>query len=103
LAEIIAGVAGQILGSNDISLAGNFFDSGLNSLSIVRMIAALEQKLGRQIPLIAAFQNPSPSLLAEWIVANNENVSLRDKGDRAIKRKLLRPLRKRAVAGPPST
>jgi len=93
--ELIAEIARQILGRESISLTSNFFELGLNSLSIARLITSLEQELGHPVPLMAAFENPTPSLLAEWLAAqDNSKKSQQQEASRTAKRKQLRSLRR---------
>ena len=55
----------QVLGIKDIGVNVNFFDLGGNSVLIATLLAQMEKKLDRKIPLPMLFQQPSIRQLAE--------------------------------------
>jgi amino acid adenylation domain-containing protein len=64
----------EMLGVQAVSVRDSFFDLGGHSLLAVRLIAAIERRYGRQLPLSALFQAPTVEALAAL---------LRDQGDSA--------------------
>jgi amino acid adenylation domain-containing protein len=49
----------QVLGRDDIGLDDNFFDAGGSSLGLVAIQAALGKELGRTVPIVTLFANPT--------------------------------------------
>ncbi len=56
--ELIAGVWSSLLGKSDIRRDDNFFDLGGHSLTVIQMLARLEQVFHREIELRAMFEFP---------------------------------------------
>jgi amino acid adenylation domain-containing protein len=73
----------EMLGVQAVSVRDSFFDLGGHSLLAVRLIAAIERRYGRQLPLSALFQAPTVEALAAL---------LRDQGGSAPASSLV-PLR----------
>nr|MDQ2769406.1 condensation domain-containing protein [Bacteroidota bacterium] len=57
----------SVLGRNGISTTDNFFDIGGNSLKAVRILARVQEQLGRQLGLAVFFQHPSVQVFASVI------------------------------------
>ena len=66
---LVADVWQQLLGVSPVGVHDNFFQLGGHSLLAVRMIAAIEQRTGRRLPLIALFQQPTVEHLARLLSA----------------------------------
>jgi len=65
----IAGLWATILQVDAISETDNFFDVGGSSLQLLALRAALQQKLGREIPVLWMFEHTSPLALATRLSA----------------------------------
>ncbi|KWX19449.1 hypothetical protein AFM11_35805, partial [Mycolicibacterium wolinskyi] len=62
--EILAGIYAQVLGLDQVSVDDSFFDLGGNSLSAMRVIAAVNSALGVGVSVRALFESPSVAQLA---------------------------------------
>jgi acyl carrier protein len=60
--------------TEDISIHDNFFDMGLNSLSIVKLSQLLRKDFGLEIEIAKFFSHPSVSELAQFIQSMNSYV-----------------------------
>ena len=58
-----------------IDVDTNFFELGVGSLGLVRILSRLEQELGEKISPVTAFSNPTVRLLARAI--SNEAIDVR--------------------------
>jgi amino acid adenylation domain-containing protein len=95
LEQIIAEVLQDVLQVGKVGLYDNFFDLGAHSLLIVRIRAALQERLGKEIPIVEMYKNPSINSLAKYI--GDEQVSgkaLNEGYDRASVRNTMRKRRK---------
>jgi aryl carrier-like protein len=80
--------------------AQNFFDAGLTSMAVVRLHAALRQRLAVDLPVTAMFEHPNLGALARYLSADNRqrppaaivhrHGSSSANGDRAERRRQLR-------------
>ncbi len=59
----------DLLGTSPIGVLDNFFDLGGHSLLAVRLAAAVEQQLGRHLPLGAVFEHPTVEQMAALLAA----------------------------------
>ncbi|KAI6717257.1 beta-ketoacyl synthase domain-containing protein [Diplocarpon mali] len=62
----------SILGHNRIGIHDNFFQIGGNSMGVVRMQKALEEFLGRQVPLATIFEHYTIKTLAACLIGSKE-------------------------------
>ncbi len=62
--RLIAGLFEDLLGAPAVGRADGFFDLGGHSLLVVRLLAALEERTGRRLPIAAVFRAPTPAGLA---------------------------------------
>jgi thioesterase domain-containing protein/acyl carrier protein len=65
--EILAGIYGQILGIERVGVDDSFFDLGGNSLSAMRLVAAINSALNVDIGVRAVFETPTVGGLAACI------------------------------------
>ena len=59
----------ETLGLEQVSLYDNFFDLGGNSLNGLQVIARMRKLLHMQIPIVALFEAPTVSAMADYLVA----------------------------------
>ncbi len=64
LPQQIAALWAAILQVNSVSASENFFDAGGTSLQLLALRTALQQKLGREVPVLWLFEHTSPQALA---------------------------------------
>ncbi len=57
----------EVLGVDWVGIRDNFFESGGHSLLAVRLMAQIQQKLHKQLPLASLFQNPTIAELAHLL------------------------------------
>ncbi|WP_370451132.1 amino acid adenylation domain-containing protein [Corallococcus sp. CA049B] len=65
----------EVLGVKPIGVRTSFFALGGHSLLAVRLVAALREQLGRDVPLAALFQHPTVEELARLLRAGTETWS----------------------------
>ncbi|MET8683179.1 amino acid adenylation domain-containing protein [Streptomyces sp. NPDC004732] len=65
--EILAGIFGRVLGLPQVGVDDAFFDLGGNSLSAMRVIAALRESFGSEIGVRALWEAPSVAGLARLV------------------------------------
>ncbi|RKH58629.1 non-ribosomal peptide synthetase, partial [Corallococcus interemptor] len=65
----------EVLGVKPIGVRTSFFALGGHSLLAVRLMAALREQLGRDVPLAALFQHPTVEELAKLLRAETETWS----------------------------
>jgi amino acid adenylation domain-containing protein len=65
--QIVAQVLQEVLQVDRVGVDENFFDLGAHSLQMVRVHAALNQRLEKPIPLVALFQYPNVRALSNFI------------------------------------
>lgn len=75
LEVVIAELWRDILDVGSVGLDDGFFELGGHSLAIVRVQAALKDRLAVEIPLVALFQNPTVRSLASFIAGAGENAA----------------------------
>ena len=87
--RIIEQVWKEALGVDNVSLNENFFDLGAHSLLVAEVQVQLQQRLGREIPLVDLFHYPCVAALASHL--SGEVVPRRQPGsDRAQRRRAAR-------------
>lgn len=65
--QIVAQVLQEVLQVDRVGVDENFFELGAHSLEMVRVHAALNQRLEKPIPLVALFQYPNVRALSSFI------------------------------------
>jgi acyl carrier protein len=63
----IARVWSEVLGRDGFGTHDNFFDVGGNSLQVVQVWTKLQEQVTKALPIVALFQHPTISSLAEHI------------------------------------
>ena len=87
--RIIEQVWKEALGVDNVSRNENFFDLGAHSLLVAEVQVQLQQRLGREIPLVDLFHHPCVAALASYL--SGEAVPRRQLGsDRAQLRRAAR-------------
>ena len=73
--EILAGIYAQVLGLERVGVDDSFFDLGGDSLSAMRVMAAINKSLDAGLSLRALFDAPTVALLAPLLNENGTGVS----------------------------
>ena len=68
--EILAGIYAQVLGVERVGVDDSFFDLGGDSLSAMRVIAAINKSLDADVAVRAVFEAPTVAQLAPRIGAD---------------------------------
>jgi glycopeptidolipid biosynthesis protein len=74
--EIIAGVYAQVLGIERVGVDDSFFDLGGDSLSAMRVIAAINTALDAQLAVRTLFEAPSVSSLSQQLDSDASSVGV---------------------------
>nr|AYN44405.1 nonribosomal peptide synthetase [Cloning vector H69C977B_s32] len=65
----------EVLGVRAVGIHDSFFDLGGHSLLALKMKLAVEKRLGRPLPLVSLFRNPTPAQLTAVLRTENAAVS----------------------------
>ncbi len=65
--EVLAGIYAQVLGVQRVGVDDSFFDLGGDSLSAMRLIAAVNAALDVEVSVRAVFEAPTVAQLAGWM------------------------------------
>jgi amino acid adenylation domain-containing protein/FkbM family methyltransferase len=68
--ELLAGIWGEILGLDRMSVHLNFFEAGGHSLLATQLLARVQDVLGIELPLRTIFEAPTVAQLAEIVEAS---------------------------------
>ncbi|PSL44995.1 amino acid adenylation domain-containing protein [Chitinophaga niastensis] len=79
----------EILGKEKIGIKDNFFESGGNSLLVIRLIWAIRKELDMEVSTIDVFSCPTIALLSGILEQRNNSEVLSDIGTEANKHVLL--------------
>jgi NAD(P)-dependent dehydrogenase (short-subunit alcohol dehydrogenase family)/acyl carrier protein len=74
LEQKIVEVWQSLLGVEQLGVNDNFFDLGGNSLLSLKVVARLKKELGIELPVVAIFEGPTVSALAE-VIGRNGNLA----------------------------
>ena len=74
--EILADIYAQVLGLDRVGVDDSFFDLGGNSLSAMRVIAAINTSLDAQLPVRTLFETPSVRGLTQQVREHTSSVEL---------------------------
>ena len=70
--KIVAAIWEEIFGIDTISIKHDFFELGGNSLLAVKIMAAIQRKTGRRLPLSTLFENTTVAGLAKKLSSDKE-------------------------------
>ncbi|ORA07480.1 non-ribosomal peptide synthetase, partial [Mycobacterium arosiense ATCC BAA-1401 = DSM 45069] len=73
--EILAGIYGQVLGVDRVGVDDSFFDLGGDSLSAMRLIAAINTGLDADLSVRTVFEAPTVAQLAPRITARGDGLA----------------------------
>ena len=65
--EVLAAIWGRVLNLDEVGIHDGFFELGGNSLLSVRVIAALREEQGLDLPILKLYQYPTISALADYL------------------------------------
>ena len=68
--EILAGIFAQVLGTDRVGVDDSFFDLGGDSLSAMRLVAAVNNSLGSGLAVRALFETPTVAQLAPRVTGD---------------------------------
>ncbi|MFE2050995.1 amino acid adenylation domain-containing protein, partial [Streptomyces sp. NPDC059459] len=84
--EILCGAFAEVLNLPSVGVGTSFFDVGGHSLLATRLVSRIRALFGREVPIRALFEAPSPAALARWMA-----------GSRTAARPVLVPAERPAV------
>ena len=91
LEQTLARIWGKVLNLDQVGVEDGFFDLGGNSLLSVRVIAALREEQGLELPILKIYQYPTIRSLAGYLSREKETgLSLGDIQDRARRQRSRR-------------
>jgi amino acid adenylation domain-containing protein len=65
--QAVAAVWREVLGLETVGIYDNFFDLGGHSLLMIKAHARLEERFGREIPLVELFRHPTVAAVAAYL------------------------------------
>ena len=65
--QALAGIWSEVLGSESVGIEDDFFDLGGHSLLAMRLVASIETRLRRQVPLVSIFQSRTIESLSRYL------------------------------------
>ena len=74
--EVLAGIFAEVLGVQRVGVDDSFFDLGGDSLSAMRLVAAINTALGTQIAVRTLFSTPTVSGLCEQLGRHDSSVEV---------------------------
>ena len=80
--EILAGIYARVLGLERVGVDESFFDLGGDSLSAMRLVAAVNTSLDSHLSVRAVFEAPTVAQLAAWIGAGGGGLARLVAGER---------------------
>ncbi len=104
LEELVAGLFVDALGAAPVGREESFFALGGNSLGVVVLVHALQQRLGEAVPMAALFNAPTVARLADYLAAHHGEAVARLLGGDAhprLAREGGHPAPAAAAAAPP--
>jgi phthiocerol/phenolphthiocerol synthesis type-I polyketide synthase E len=87
-----------LLGIDSLGIHDNFFELGGNSLIGLKVISRLKKEVGVNIPVVALFEGPTVSALAQVISRNRDEQPLYEESRNRGERRRARRLQKRGDA-----
>lgn len=75
----------KVLDLDRVGIRDNFFDLGGNSLQLLRAVAAMTERLGREVPAVKVFQFPSVGKLAAHLSDGEGDALMDDAFQRMIR------------------
>jgi acyl carrier protein len=109
LQSAVADIWARTLGLNRVGSEDNFFDLGGHSLLVVKVQTEIRRELGRDVPVVALFENPTVAAVARYLdssttLADDEEArELQQVRRRATRQRLARATRVQAVSGSEDT
>ncbi|MEO3755654.1 amino acid adenylation domain-containing protein [Streptomyces sp. B6B3] len=97
--KILQEILDRMLPDESGSTDENFFDLGMNSLTLARFSIALSERLGREVPVLALFTHTSVTRLAAFLDDGAEQAPLAHRGEERNRARRRQQARRRAVAG----
>ena len=83
LERVLAGVWQEALRLPAVGIHDNFFERGGTSLTLARVLARLNEELGRRLPLVALYEFPTIASLARHLSADPSEQPEQPAGQRA--------------------
>jgi amino acid adenylation domain-containing protein len=73
--QALADIWRQVLGAEKVGVYDNFFDLGGHSLLMARVHAAVQETVGREIPIVELFRYPTISALARYLSDGGDSLA----------------------------
>jgi acyl carrier protein len=99
----IARIWQEQLGIDRLGIHDNFFELGGNSLIGLKIISLLKKELGADIPIVALFEGPTVSALAEVIARNGDRSPSYEESRNRGERRRAKRMRKDSQSQVPSS
>jgi acyl transferase domain-containing protein len=97
LEKTIAGILKRFLGFAEVGVHDNFFEFGINSVTMIHLNSLLKKKLKKDIPIVLMFEYPTVRSLAGRLARGQEAETV-ENGDEQRRRKFLTPTADRDIA-----
>jgi amino acid adenylation domain-containing protein len=83
LEETISAIWREVLGLQQAGVDDNFFDLGGHSFAVTRVHEKIQEKIGREFPLVTLFEHPTISSLAKYL--SGRNIENHDSGQLTLR------------------
>jgi hypothetical protein len=87
LERLVLAVWGEVLGHSGAGRDDNFFEVGGHSMAVIDVRTLLAQRLGRAVPVVDLFRNPTARQLARYLAGRPDGDEVAEATARGLTRR----------------